>query len=65
AAATAPAAQGGNVQRKTATMPDGTQLEVVYNTGHTVATFPVQWASATYTYQLPVGAAAIFSTRPA
>lgn len=63
-AAAAPAAQGGNgVQRKTATMPDGTQLQVVYNGGHTVATFPVQWGQATYTYRLPIGAAAIFSTR--
>jgi O-glycosyl hydrolase len=56
---------GGGVQRTTATMPDGTQLEVVYNSGHAVATFPVRWADTTYTYSLPVGAAAIFSTRSA
>lgn len=55
----------GGVQRKTATMPDGTRLEVVYNSGRAVATFPVQWANTTYTYSLPVGAAAIFSTRSA
>ena len=62
----APAAdQSGDVQRRTAQLPDGTQLNVVYNSGKQLATFDVVWGSATYTYRLPVGAAAIFTTRAA
>jgi glucosylceramidase len=62
----APAAgQSGDVQRRTAQLPDGTQLNVVYNSGKQLATFDVVWGSATYTYRLPVGAAAIFTTRSA
>jgi hypothetical protein len=53
------------VQRSTAQLPDGTQLNVVYNSGKQLATFDVVWGSATYTYRLPVGAAAIFTTRSA
>ncbi|GIH17152.1 discoidin domain-containing protein [Rugosimonospora africana] len=60
---TAAAGSGSGVQRKTATLPDGTQLLVVYNPGHAVASFPVAWGATTYTYRLPAGAAAIFSTR--
>jgi O-glycosyl hydrolase len=52
-----------SVQRKTAVLPDGTQLLVVYNSGRTVATFDVPWGDTTYAYRLPAGAAAIFTTR--
>jgi hypothetical protein len=55
--------QSGDVQRRTAQLPDGTKLDVVYNSGTQLATFDVTWGSATYTYRLPVGAAAIFTTR--
>jgi glucosylceramidase len=62
----APAAgQSGDVQRRTTQLPDGTQLNVVYNSGKQLATFDVVWGSATYTYRLPAGAAAIFTTRAA
>jgi glucosylceramidase len=62
----APAAgQSGDVQRRTAQLADGTRLNVVYNSGKQPATFDVVWGTATYTYRLPVGAAAIFTTRPA
>jgi hypothetical protein len=44
-------------------LPDGTQLLVVYNSGRSVATFDVPWGDSTYTYRLPSGAAAIFTTR--
>jgi O-glycosyl hydrolase len=59
-----PPASDLGVQRKTATLPDGTQLLVAYNSGSTVATFDVLWGDVTYTYRLPAGAAAIFTTRP-
>jgi hypothetical protein len=52
----------GGVQRKTAVLPDGTQLLVAYNSGRSVATFDVPWGDSTYTYRLPSGAAAIFTT---
>ena len=51
------------MQRRTAQLPDGTEFNVVYNSGKQLATFDVVWGSATYTYRLPVGAAAIFTTR--
>jgi hypothetical protein len=57
--------QSGEVQRRTAQLPDGTRLNVVYNSGSRPATFDVLWGSATYTYRLPVGAAVIFTSRPA
>jgi glucosylceramidase len=64
-----PAGGGGGsdrgVQRKTATLPDGTQLLVAYNSGHSVATFDLPWGDSINTYRLPAGAAAIFTTRPA
>ena len=53
----------GRVQRKTAVLPDGTQLLVVYNSSRSVATFDVPWGATTYTYGLPAGAAAVFTTR--
>jgi hypothetical protein len=53
------------VQRRTAELPDGTRLDVAYNSGRRPATFDVVRGSATYSYRLPVGAAAIFTTRPA
>jgi O-glycosyl hydrolase len=53
------------VQRKTAVLPDGTQLLVMFNSGGSVATFDLPWADTTYTYRLPAGAAAIFTTRQA
>ena len=53
------------VQRKSATLPDGTQLQVAYNSGSGTATFDVPWGVTSYSYQLPAGAAAIFTKRPA
>ncbi|MGW3951085.1 discoidin domain-containing protein [Streptomyces sp. NPDC004752] len=53
------------VQRKTAALPDGTQLTAVYNSGNSTATFDVPWGDTTYSYRLPPGAAAIFTTRSA
>jgi hypothetical protein len=46
-----------------AKLPDGTQLQVTYNSGTTTAVFDAAWGSTTYTYRLPAGAAAIFTTR--
>jgi glucosylceramidase len=54
-----------SVQRRSAVLPDGTRLLVVYNSGRSVATFPVRWGDATYAYRLPAGAAAAFTTRAA
>ncbi|MEQ4209181.1 discoidin domain-containing protein [Actinopolymorpha sp. B9G3] len=51
----------GDLQRRTASLPDGTQLEVVYNAGQRVATFEVSWAGTAYTYRLPAGATAAFT----
>jgi O-glycosyl hydrolase len=51
----------GSLQRKTATLPDGTELEVVYNAGRSPATFEVAWADAVYTYRLPGQATATFT----
>jgi hypothetical protein len=62
-AAGVPARSHGAVQRKTAVLPDGTRLLVVYNSGRGVATFDVPWGDSTYTYRLPSDAAAIFTTR--
>ena len=53
----------GALQRRTATLFDGTELEVVYNAGRSVATFGVTWAGTEYTYTLPAGAAAAFTTQ--
>ncbi|MER5689542.1 discoidin domain-containing protein [Streptomyces sp. NPDC002205] len=53
----------GDVQRKTAVLPDGTQLLVVYNPGHSPATFDMPLGDTTYAYHLPASAAAIFTTR--
>jgi glucosylceramidase len=60
--AASPAGTEGGVQRKSAALPDGTALTAVYNSGHGVATFDVAWGGTTYSYRLPVGAAAIFRT---
>jgi hypothetical protein len=60
-----PASPSGTVRRRTAQLPDGTQLLAVYNPGRDAATFPVVWGDATYTYRLPGGAAVVFTTRPA
>jgi hypothetical protein len=57
------AGSDSDVQRKTAVLPDGTQLLVVYNAGRSVATFDVPWGDTTYAYRLPAGAAATFTTR--
>lgn len=53
------------LQRKNATLPDGTRLQVAYNSGGKAATFDVPWGGTTYSYRLPAGAAAILTTRPA
>ncbi|MFI6809092.1 discoidin domain-containing protein [Streptomyces luteogriseus] len=52
-------------QRKNTTLPDGTRLQVAYNSGMGMAVFDIPWGSTTYTYRLPAGAAAIFTTRSA
>ncbi|MFE9202497.1 discoidin domain-containing protein [Micromonospora sp. NPDC007230] len=57
------AGSDSGVQRKTAVLPDGTQLLVVYNSRRSVATFDVPWGDTTYAYRLPASAAAIFTTR--
>jgi len=54
-----------DLQRKTARLPDGTHLEVVYNAGRKATEFEVSWAGTTYTYRLPAGATATFTTTPA
>jgi hypothetical protein len=53
------------IQRKNAALPDGTRLTAVYNSGSGTATFDVPWGGTTYSYRLPAGAAAIFTTRSA
>ncbi|MEV6107523.1 discoidin domain-containing protein [Streptomyces sp. NPDC051940] len=55
----------GDVQRKTAQLPDGTQLLVVYNPGRTAAVFDMPLGGTTYAYRLPAGASAVFTTRAA
>nr|WP_244889786.1 discoidin domain-containing protein [Streptomyces bicolor] len=65
AASPSTAATNGGVQRKNATLPDGTRLSVAYNSGADPATFDVRWGATTYSYRLPARAAAIFTTRPA
>jgi len=35
----------------------------VYNSSRSVAAFDVPWGATTYTYSLPAGAAAVFTTR--
>jgi glucosylceramidase len=52
------------VQRKSAELPDGTRLSVTYNSGGGTAAFDVPWGDTTYSYRLPAGAAAIFTSRP-
>ncbi|WP_328777982.1 discoidin domain-containing protein [Streptomyces canus] len=59
-----PATSAG-LQRKNATLPDGTKLQVTYNSGSGAATFDVPWGGTTYSYRLPAGAAAILTTRAA
>jgi len=61
--ASVPPPSDSGVQRKTATLPDGTQLLVAYNSGNSVATFGVPWGNTVNSYRLPAGAAAIFTTR--
>jgi O-glycosyl hydrolase len=60
-----PPATSAGLQRKNATLPDGTKLQVTYNSGSGAATFDVPWGGTTYSYRLPAGAAAILTTRPA
>ncbi|WP_157180842.1 discoidin domain-containing protein [Actinopolymorpha alba] len=52
---------GEGLQRKSATLPDGTRVDVVYNAGRAAAAFDVTWGSTTYRYRLPAGAAAAFT----
>jgi hypothetical protein len=53
------------VQRKSAQLPDGTRLSAAYNSGSGTAAFDFRWGGTTYSYRLPAGAAAIFTTRSA
>ncbi|WP_330285892.1 discoidin domain-containing protein [Streptomyces sp. NBC_00576] len=62
---TSPPATSTGLQRKNATLPDGTKLQVTYNSGSGAATFDVPWGGTTYSYRLPAGAAAILTTRAA
>ncbi|MDQ0716780.1 O-glycosyl hydrolase [Streptomyces luteogriseus] len=62
---TSPPATSAGLQRKNATLPDGTKLQVSYNSGSGAATFDVPWGGTTYSYRLPPGAAAILTTRAA
>ena len=59
------ATSDGTVLRQTATLFDGTALDVAYNPGTSAASFAVLWGDTSYTYQLPGGAAVVFTTRPA
>ncbi|MFD3505533.1 discoidin domain-containing protein [Streptomyces sp. NPDC058676] len=61
--ATSNASATADVQRKNATLPDGTQLSVAYNSSPGNTTFDVPWGGTTYTYRLPSGAAVILTTR--
>ncbi|MFE8990696.1 discoidin domain-containing protein [Streptomyces collinus] len=63
--ATSSTGKSSGLQRKSATLPDGTRLQVAYNSGSKAATFGVPWGGTTYSYRLPSGAAAILTTRPA
>ncbi|WP_371572496.1 hypothetical protein [Streptomyces sp. NBC_01314] len=51
------------VQRRTATLSDGTQLTALYNTGTSAATFKGQWGTTPYVYRLPPTAVEIFTER--
>jgi glucosylceramidase len=62
---TSPPAARVGLQRKNATLPNGTQLQVTYNSGSGTAYFDVPWGGTTYSYRLPAGAAAILTKRPA
>ncbi|MET9830402.1 discoidin domain-containing protein [Streptomyces sp. NPDC006385] len=62
---TSAAGSNHGLLRKNATLPDGTQLSVMYNSGSGFTTFDVPWGSTMYRYRLPAGAAAILTTRPA
>jgi hypothetical protein len=62
---TSPHATSAGLQRKNTTLPDGTKLQVTYNSGSGAATFDVPWGGTTYSYRLPAGAATILTTRPA
>jgi glucosylceramidase len=53
------------VQRKSAQLPDSTRLSAAYNSGSGTAAFDIRWGGTTYSYRLPAGAAAIFTTRSA
>jgi O-glycosyl hydrolase len=59
------ATSDGIVLRQTATLFDGTALDVAYNPGTSAASFAVLWGDTSYTYRLPGGAAVVFTTRPA
>jgi O-glycosyl hydrolase len=61
--ATSNASATKGVQRKNAQLPDGARLSVTYNSGSSTAAFDVPWGDTTYSYRLPVGAAAILTTR--
>jgi glucosylceramidase len=63
--ATSSTGKSSGLQRRSATLPDGTRLQVAYNSGTSAAVFDIPWGSTTYTYRLPAGAAAIFTTRSA
>ncbi|MEU1106832.1 discoidin domain-containing protein [Streptomyces tibetensis] len=62
---TSPPATSAGLQRKNRTLPDGTRLQVTYNSGSGAATFDAPWGGTTYSYRLPAGAATILTTRPA
>ncbi|WP_345008751.1 discoidin domain-containing protein [Streptomyces shaanxiensis] len=55
---TSPDATSDGLQRKNAPLPNGTQLQVTYNSGGGAATFDIPWGDTTYSYRLP-------ATRPA
>ncbi len=62
--ATPPPPASGTVQRRDATL-NGTSIQAAYDSGSAPATFPVTWGGTTYSYRLPAGANATFTTRPA
>ncbi|SLJ91330.1 discoidin domain-containing protein [Arthrobacter sp. P2b] len=53
------------VQRRTATLADGTEVTALYNAGTAPVTFQGDWGPTPYIYRLPAGGVGIFTERPA
>lgn len=51
------------VQRKAATLSDGTQVTALYNSGRASVSFTGNWGTTQYIYTLPAAAVGIFTER--